>query len=60
MRAEPWMDRTPIPTRTPLQIAEADVRHWSSRVSSLEADLTEAQRRWIEARDLVEKLEQQR
>lgn len=57
MRAESWMDHTPRPTRTPLQIAEADVRHWSDRLRSLTADLLECGREFNAAIERREKME---
>lgn len=59
MRAESWMDRTPVPVRSPLQIAQEDARHWSDRYRSLTADLLECERQWASARERVEKLERE-
>lgn len=58
MRAEGWMNKAPIPTRTPLQIAQADFRHWSSRKRSILCDLEACEREWSEALERLEKLEQ--
>lgn len=43
MRAETWMDRTPVPQKTPLQLAQDDMRYWSERIKTLTTDLTVAQ-----------------
>lgn len=55
MRAETWMDHTPTPQKTPLQMAQADMQHWSSRIKELTAQLTDAQREFSEAVDRVNK-----
>lgn len=49
MRAEAWMDHNPTPTRSPLQIAEADVRHWSSRLRELTEQLLECESEFASA-----------
>ena len=43
MRAEIWMDRTPVPRKTPLQQAQADMRYWNDRIETLTKELMEAQ-----------------
>lgn len=53
MRAEPWMNHTPAPRKTPLQIAQDDMRHWSARIKELTVQLTDAQQEFSEAVDRV-------
>lgn len=56
MYAEPWMNKTPVPRFTPLQIAEGDVRRWSARLLELDRELMQCERELRLARERVEKL----
>lgn len=56
MRAEPWMNREPVPTKTPLQIAESDFQHWSDRLRAVTKELVVCESELSAARERVEKL----
>jgi hypothetical protein len=49
MRCEPWMNKTPIPRYTPLELAERDRDFWLSRVSALNDELHRAETNVAEA-----------
>ena len=57
MRCEPWMDRTPVPRKTPLQLAEADLDLWSDRCRSLIEQLAAAERQRTMALARIKQLE---
>lgn len=56
MRCEPWMNRTPVPQKTPLQIAQDDLAHWARRQRQLIAELAEVDRQFAEAGARVDSL----
>lgn len=57
MRCEPWMNETPVPRKTPLQLARDDLRHWGDRMRSLMADLAVCDQEFTAARERVDRLE---
>jgi hypothetical protein len=46
MRCEPWMNKTPIPTRTPKQIAKADMQYWQNELQIATGRVADCQR-WL-------------
>jgi hypothetical protein len=60
MRCESWMNKAPIPTRTPLQIAQADMRYWADRKRDLLSQLEDADDQFKQALATVERLDRQR
>jgi hypothetical protein len=60
MRCESWMDKTPIPRKTPRELARHDFSHWSDRCRKLEAELDEARRQVDAAIERIDRLDSQR
>ncbi len=56
MRAENWMDRTPVPTKTPLQQAQADMRYWKQELADAEKRADECRSEFRSAVDRVARL----
>lgn len=56
MLAETWMNRTPRPTRTQLQIAEADARLLSARRRELVDQLSACEEQLSDAYERIQKL----
>lgn len=42
MLAQPWMNRTPTPRRSRLEMAQDEMRAWKNRVADLERQLEDA------------------
>jgi hypothetical protein len=56
MICEPWMDRAPVPKKTPLQQAQDDMRYWRRELDEAEQRATECRKRFNEAVDRVASL----
>ncbi len=51
MKCEPWMDRTPVPKLTPLQLAQKDMRYWKAELEEAEKRVTECRAEFAAAVD---------
>ena len=56
MRCEPWMDETPTPRHSPLELAQRDRAFWLSRVAALNDELFRAEQNVAESDALIAKL----
>jgi hypothetical protein len=56
MKAETWMNRDPVPRKTPLQQAQQDLFHWKRELDKAEQRAEECRREYRKAVYLVTSL----